>query len=467
MLIRFNVKNFLSFDKTEEGKSLEFSMITGKVLRKNDHVYNDDRLKLLKLATVYGANASGKSNFVKALSFVKETIKNGFTVGHVNKYCRVSEENRDLPSYFELEIKIKDKYYSYGFEAILSKSIFISEWLIELSYDSEEKLIFSRDIPKGIFEFGDGIRESGEYDRLKFYSEDIACDDSVLFLKIMNQHKNNLYNKQKNEDLNAFANVYKWIRDDISIRFPNSSISNYDYLKETDNLDKIQELISSFGTGIKRLCMVEIPLDKALESLPEQVRLKLETDIEKTKKILEEQKIKNDKNKNGFDIGIGIGIRADMLFLLFDINKDGITCRTIKFLHEKENIMFDLSEESDGTRRVLDLIEILLTTSGKTYIVDELDRCLHPSLTYHFIELYLQIAKTRDIQLIVTTHESRLLDFELLRRDEVWFIDKDNSGKSKIYSLEEYNTRFDKKIDKAYLDGRYGGVPIFNTLFPM
>lgn len=467
MLIRFNVKNFLSFDKTEDGKSLEFSMITGKVLRKNDHVHHDDRLKLLRLATVYGANASGKSNFVKALSFAKETIKNGFTVGHVNKYCRVSEENKDLPSYFELEIKIKDKYYSYGFEAILSKGIFISEWLVELSYDSEEKLIFSRDIPKGSFEFGDSIRESGQYDRLKFYSEDIAFDDSVLFLKIMNQHKNNLYNEQRNEDLNAFANVYKWICDGISIRFPNSSISNYDYLRETDNLNKIQELISSFGTGIKKLCMVEISLDKALESLPERVRLKLETDIEITKKMFEDQERKNSKNNKKM-IGSGkIVIRADMFFLLFDINKNGVTCRTIKFVHEKENVMFDLSEESDGTRRILDLIEILLTTSGKTYIIDELDRCLHPSLTYRFIELYLQIAKTKDIQLIVTTHESRLLDFKLLRRDEVWFIDKDNSGKSKIYSLEEYNTRFDQKIDKAYLDGRYGGVPIFNTLFPV
>ena len=65
-------------------------------------------------------------------------------------------------------------------------------------------------------------------------------------------------------------------------------------------------------------------------------------------------------------------------------------------------------------------------------------------------------------QLIVTTHESRLMDFDLLRRDEIWFVDKDQSGASNIYSLEEYNERFDKKIDKAYLEGRYGGVPLFN-----
>ena len=78
----------------------------------------------------------------------------------------------------------------------------------------------------------------------------------------------------------------------------------------------------------------------------------------------------------------------------------------------------------------------------------------------------MEYAKGHNTQLIVTTHESRLLDLELVRRDEIWFIEKSNCGNSKVYSLEEYNTRFDQKVDKAYLDGRYGGIPIFNKLFP-
>lgn len=83
------------------------------------------------------------------------------------------------------------------------------------------------------------------------------------------------------------------------------------------------------------------------------------------------------------------------------------------------------------------------------------------------METFLQVAEERNIQLIVTTHESRLLDFELLRRDEIWFVNKNKLGKSDVYSLEEYNARFDQKIDKAYLEGRYGGVPIFSTVFPV
>ncbi|HDL2265436.1 TPA: AAA family ATPase, partial [Enterococcus faecium] len=132
-----------------------------------------------------------------------------------------------------------------------------------------------------------------------------------------------------------------------------------------------------------------------------------------------------------------------------------------------ENILFDIYEESDGTVRLLDLLEVLLTKKDKVFVIDELDRCLHPILTYKYIELFLQVAKKRNIQLIVTTHESRLLDFGLLRRDEIWFVNRRESGESDIYSLEEYNTRFDQKIDKAYLDGRYGGIPIFTTLFPI
>ena len=81
--------------------------------------------------------------------------------------------------------------------------------------------------------------------------------------------------------------------------------------------------------------------------------------------------------------------------------------------------------------------------------------------------LFPGMAEKKKIQLIVTTHESRLMDFDLLRRDEIWFINKKKNGESDIYSLEEYNARFDQKIDKAYMEGRYGGVPIFSTIFPV
>lgn len=84
-------------------------------------------------------------------------------------------------------------------------------------------------------------------------------------------------------------------------------------------------------------------------------------------------------------------------------------------------------KESDGTIRLLDLLEVLLSNKNKTYVIDELDRCLHPSLSYKFIKIFLQKAEKSNIQLIVTTHESRLMDFDLLRRDEIWFVNKKSS----------------------------------------
>lgn len=165
---------------------------------------------------------------------------------------------------------------------------------------------------------------------------------------------------------------------------------------------------------------------------------------------------------------MGVIMRSRRDFFRLDIDKEeNIACKTIKFSHGKRNILFDLREESDGTVRILDLLEILLSGKGKTYVIDELDRCLHPSLTYKFVDAFFQAASKENIQLIVTTHESRLMDFDLLRRDEIWFVDKRKSGESDLYSLEEYNARFDQKIDKAYLEGRYGGVPIFSTIFPV
>ncbi|WP_152495384.1 AAA family ATPase, partial [Dehalobacter sp. UNSWDHB] len=139
---------------------------------------------------------------------------------------------------------------------------------------------------------------------------------------------------------------------------------------------------------------------------------------------------------------------------------------TIVFNHGNDAV-FDFSEESDGTRRILDLIEILFSGEGKVYIIDEIDRSLHPQLTYKFIQEFLTAARKRNIQLVITTHESRLLDFGLLRQDEIWIANKTLSGTTELYSLDEYNVRFDKKVDKAYLEGRYGGIPIFSTIFPV
>lgn len=461
MLIRFNVKNFLSFAEREDGKSEEFSMLAGKVQKKKEHVYDDGKIKLLKFAAVYGANASGKSNLVKAIDFMRKTIIDNLPKGHTEKYCKINSGNKSKESYFEFEIKLREKYYSYGFEVVLSESRFVSEWLVELKSNNREKIIFNRDIQNEKYEFGTFLRGKELKNKLEVYAEDIKDDSSILFLSIMNKNKKNLYEEYKS--ISILKEMYLWIRDNLDINYPDRPISNYSYMADAKNVEEVCKFISAFGTGIKNFKMVDVSVEKVINKLPKSIKDSLMSDLEKRRVEIKKEK---DVEKIAFIM------RSNKDFFILNIhNNQNITCKTIQFSHEKSNIFFSLDEESDGTIRLLDLLEVLLSnkdkTKDKTYVIDELDRCLHPSLSYKFIKTFLQKAEKSNIQLIVTTHESRLMDFNLLRRDEIWFVNKKSSGESDIYSLEEYNERFDKKIDKAYLEGRYGGVPIFSTVFPI
>jgi AAA15 family ATPase/GTPase len=457
MLIRFNVRNYLSFSERDDGKTEEFSMIAGKVRNKSEHLYNDGKIKLLKFAAVYGANASGKSNLVKALNFMRTVIVKGLPDGHTDQYCKIDPQNKNKASYFELEILLGGKYYTYGFEIILSQSRFISEWLIELRPDNSERVIFTRNIEQGEYDLGNELNAKGINEKIKVYISDVRNDSTVLFLPIMNQNKRNLY--QDYPAASILRDVFDWIGSSLDINFPNQPISDYSYLANTNNIDEVCRIISAFGTGITNFEMVDVPLEKVAAPLPRNLQ-------ELIRNSIEQKQIELRNNSKLRSVGIVMRSNSDFFVIRINRNED-IRCQTIEFSHGKRETLFRLSEESDGTIRILDLLEILLAGENKTYVVDELDRCLHPSLTFKFVETFLQLAKDKNIQLIVTTHESRLMDFELLRRDEIWFVNKRTSGESDIYSLDEYNARFDQKIDKAYLEGRYGGVPVFSTVFPV
>lgn len=449
MLIRFNVSNFLSFNDMQE-----FSMIGGKVRSKTEHLSDDSKIKLLKFAAVFGANASGKSNLIAAMDFARSMVVEGFPQGHTNKYHRNVESNKEKPSYFEFEIKLKDRYYSYGFEVILNKSSIVSEWLIELSPDGNDTEIFTRNVKQATYTINGYFKSEKNRERLDIYAQDTKTDDSILFLSVMNRDKANLY--KNNEELSIFKDVYEWINSHLDINYPDRPITNYSYFTTEKNTDEICNIIAAFGTGISKFKVVDKSADSLFGSLPKSLIKSIVSDLEKQVK-------KNEDNTGS------VMLRSGKEIVIFKINDDDeIAVKTIEFEHKNTSALFALSEESDGTRRLLDLIEVLLTSNNeKIYVIDEIDRCLHPQLTYKLIKEYLKVSETSQRQLIVTTHEAHLLDFDLLRRDEIWFVDKDAQGNSSLYSLEAYNERFDKKIDKAYLEGRYGGVPIFSSVFPV
>jgi uncharacterized protein len=131
--------------------------------------------------------------------------------------------------------------------------------------------------------------------------------------------------------------------------------------------------------------------------------------------------------------------------------------------HQVNSQVYSISfqEESDGTQRCLNLLPALyhVTRRNQVFVVDELDRSLHPLLCHALLKLFLAACPGRHQQMIVTTHETHLLDLDLLRRDEVWFIEKNRQQQSHLFSLGDLNARKDLRIEKGYLQGRFGGIP--------
>jgi hypothetical protein len=124
-------------------------------------------------------------------------------------------------------------------------------------------------------------------------------------------------------------------------------------------------------------------------------------------------------------------------------------------------VQFDFHEESDGTNRIIDLIPLLyMLEQGHTVIIDEIDRSLHSLISIKIFDLFFKNTLNIPSQIIATTHDLMLLNLNIIRRDEIWFIKKDQKRQSILYSLEQFKTRFDTKLLKAYLDGRFGAIPI-------
>ena len=179
-------------------------------------------------------------------------------------------------------------------------------------------------------------------------------------------------------------------------------------------------------------------------------------------KMLSDLKIGKKNEKNIKTPALLIRTPKNSMFMI-NINDEGeFEYKTLEFKHKNSNARFSLGEESDGTVRLLDIIEILLNhNDDMVYIVDEINRMFHPLLTCKFVNEFLSLAIDRNIQLIVTTHESQLMNLKMLRKDEINFVNKNDMGYSSICSLMKYDDRFDKKIVNEYFNGKYDAIPIF------
>lgn len=446
MIANVSASNFLSFNEIET-----FTMEAGKTRNFSDRIYRAANSRILKFKAVYGPNASGKSNLIKVLEFIQTTVVDGIPNNSKMDYCRLKDENIDRTSHFEIEIVIDNSRYTYGFQVLLNESKFIKEWLYEQK-GSKQRLVFARDIQNGEFCVDTYTTDSSINERLRIYAGDIKEDSSVLFLSVMNQNKDSLYGPDSK--IKVYRVLYRWFKFKLCVGHPDDPLTQYSYFFGAEGSAAIEKLLERFDTGISKITICDEPMEKVIKTFPKPF-------LQEMVDNLTEQKARF--AKRGLDETPAVAVRnhEDHSMYLIELKGEEVCCKTLQFSHKHSNLFFMLKDESDGTRRLLDLMEILIAKSSNiVYAIDEISRCLHPIITKQFVRDFIDMAVERNVQLITTTHETDLMDLELLRQDEIGFVEKrDTDGSSHIFNLEDYGARFDKRIRNAYMKGDYDAIP--------
>lgn len=431
MLIRFNATNFMSFKE-----ETEFNMLAAKSLKTHaDHVYSIKRgIKVLKGSAIYGANGAGKSNLIKGIDTLQTMVNEGCIPRNVHKMkYRLNEQNLQEPITLEIEFSHKEIVYSYGIT--FDDNIIMEEWLYKTGTNRSE-LIFTRQYSdkkkRPILRFADKYMQNHKMLTLiSVIEENLLEPDSLLISK---------HNVIKHKEI---SNAYEWIAKMLQIIFPDSitGIATRLYSEETESI-AFSQLIQSFNVGIDGLIFSR----ESLEHLINEPGINSDMMIN-IKKMLDEE--------DDINVHIGRDITA------FKENGEYFYVK-IQTNHGKTN--FDLDEESDGTQRLFDFIPVLrqLLKEKKTFIIDEIDRSLHPSIIHSLIRKIMADDSTQG-QLIFTTHESSLLSCKIFRADEIWFAEKKDNA-TQLYTLNEFKPRADLDIEKGYLNGRFGAIPFLSKL---
>lgn len=435
MLVDFTLRNFLSF-KDE----ISFSMLAAKSVKEHEscdcnescnllNVPNSDS-KLLKVAAIYGANSSGKSNLLMAMSFFKDMVLNSFRNDSILRQAKdlsyqFSLEAKEEPSSFEMMFIINDKRYRYGFE-IENESI-ESEWLFVKPLDSiRESYCFKRE-RKNITVNSKTYKGAG--------GVSTKTRHNALFLSTCAQF-----------NVEVSMIIKEWFRkrfnilsgiDDNTIHYTANQ-----YIHNADMHKRIIEFIKLIDLGINDISIKESDLETVPESVnqfvdalsknPNVINSEI-TDIKKIEILSEHKRYHN-------------GVQKDTLLTPFVI-------------------------ESLGTKKIFALLGPWFDTilNGGTLLIDEFGASFHTKLSIELIKIF-QSSLNKNAQLIITTHDTNLLRGELLRRDQIWFTEKNEYGASDLYSLVEYkinqanSVRNDATFNKDYLMGKYGAIPYFGNI---
>ncbi len=426
MILSFSVENWMSFQK-----KVCFSMVASREKQHRERVPRADNYQtsILPIAAIYGGNASGKTNLFKALNFAKGLVVSGTQPDSLIpvEFFRLDSQSSELPVRFAFEILVNEIIYEFSF-AVTRKAV-VEEKLVEISSTSE-KVLYNRKDNKPNLD-----RSLAKDDFLKFAFQ--GTRDNQLFLT-----------NSVSQKIEIFKPIYNWFKDSLDLVAPDSRFAPFEqFLDEAHNLYvDMNAILPKLDTGIAHLGGEDIPF--ANIPLPEAIKLKLQADVKEGMTV----RILADPNER-FVISRKNGELVSKKLITHHSKGDG---------HE---VKFEMSHESDGSLRVIDLLpaflEISAAKSKKVYVIDEVDRSMHTLLTRRLLEGYLQnCSPDSRAQLLFTTHDVLLMDQNLLRRDEMWVTERNANGVSNLLSFSDYkDIRYDKDIRKSYLQGRLGGIP--------
>lgn len=415
MILSFRVKNYRSF-----AEDVVLSLRPVKAYKEHqENVFRNDNVEVLKIAGVYGANASGKSNLVKAIRTMRRILLGSLRRSSVDDIeaepFELDADKRTSPTEFDMEMLIGNHVYRYGFS--VTKQAVSSEWLFRSlgGQRSVERVLFIRE--------GNALMESSKRSLPELRTLDMKTllPNSLLLPRL--DQLNNVVAKR----------IMRWFYDvrvlsgSYSSDYGGYSASHFD---DDGFHDKMMRILRLADSSIEDVSVKKQEMD--VRELPLHIRMKLPRSAK------------------------GLSVESQTVLVS---RRDS----------RGERISFDIDEkESEGTRKMFELSGPLtdILNTGSILVIDEMEAKLHPILTRKLVGLFRSAEwNPRNAQLVFVTHDATLLRHARLRRDQIWFCEKNRACESELYCLSEVKlnekARREDNLEKKYLEGRFGAVPRF------
>ena len=420
MLLEFSVKNFLSF-KDEAIFSL-YASDEIKGHEKYNLIPAGERY-ILKTAAIYGANASGKSNLIKAMGFMRRVILNSIKLNPEDSIIPVQEypsfqlhpDTSDAPIEMEVTFLYDDMYYRYGF--VSDDHRIHREWLY-YAPEEHELLLYERS--------SNNVENISEiFASVPELIKDDSLLDNTLLIAVLAKFTDSPARRVMEWVRNAF-NVITTPDEENFMGFTLSKLDRKEYLEDILLFLKVAD------TGIEHVLLQSVTTKDLPKNLPKSLRNKLKELISSdAKQLLFEHRIFNDKGK------------------------------------AIDRKSWGPNHESAGTQKLFALSGPLIETlrNGEILVIDELDAKLHPMMMRFILSLFhSQEYNPHGAQLVFATHDTQLLSPRFFRRDQVWFTEKDSYGATTLYSLADFDLDDHADFSGDYFQGRYNAVPFIGDL---